>query len=184
MANVTDDAWTSVLNVFGDVVYIDIQNVISLENTYCFNINLDSPGPKRIVFRIRQQVPANTDATDSNSDTESEMDSDATEIETEDIAEEDGTDDMEMPEFETEEGGNDDAEMTLTEDMEVGVGEPGVNVEDEGLAIGEDYQPVVASPCKLLTRRVGNPNEDPENPTAPWSYYVKKFIPQGPDASL
>jgi hypothetical protein len=46
MANVTDDAWTSVLNVFGDVVYIDIQNVISLENTYCFNINLDSPGPK------------------------------------------------------------------------------------------------------------------------------------------
>jgi hypothetical protein len=73
------------------------------------------------------------------------MDSDATEIETEDIAEEDGTDDMEMPEFETEEGGNDDAEMTLTEDMEVGVGEPGVNVEDEGLAIGEDYQYVISA---------------------------------------
>jgi hypothetical protein len=46
MANVTDDAWTSVLNVFGDVIFIDIQNVVSLENTYCFNINLDSPGPK------------------------------------------------------------------------------------------------------------------------------------------
>ncbi|KAG1888126.1 hypothetical protein F4604DRAFT_1916044 [Suillus subluteus] len=93
-----------------------------------------------------------------------------------------GPDDAEMPEFETEEGGNNDAEMK-TEDMEVGVGE--VKVEDEDLAIDEDYyQPVVASPCKLLTRHVGNPNEDPENPTVPWSYYIKKSISQDPDASL
>lgn len=47
MSNVTAaDAWTSVVNVFGDVVYVDIQNAVSLENTYCFNLNLDSPGPK------------------------------------------------------------------------------------------------------------------------------------------
>ncbi|KAG2140393.1 hypothetical protein BD769DRAFT_1384133 [Suillus cothurnatus] len=183
MANLTDDAWTSVLNVFGDVVFIDIQNVISLENTYCFNINLDSPGPKKIIFRIRQQV--NT----SDSDTESEAESDATETETE---EEGGNDDAEMKtegvevaEIETEEGGNHDTEMK-TEDVEVTIDpdhQP-VKTEDVEAVIDPDYQPVVASPCKLLTRRAGNPNEDPENPTAPWSYYVKKSFSQDPDASL
>ncbi|KAG1804360.1 hypothetical protein EV424DRAFT_1544642 [Suillus variegatus] len=141
MSNVTaDDAWTSVVNVFGDVIFVDIQNAVSLDNTYCFNLNLDSPGPKKIVFRIRQQV--------TDSDTEPEMDSGASELETEDV----------------EEGGN-DAEMK-TEDTE-----------DENLAaINPEFQPVVASPCDLLTRRAGNPNPDPANPTAPWSYYVKARI--------
>jgi hypothetical protein len=47
MSNVTAaDAWTTVVNVFGDVVYVDIQNAVSLHNTYCFNLNLDSAGPK------------------------------------------------------------------------------------------------------------------------------------------
>jgi hypothetical protein len=46
MANVTDNAWTSVLNVFRDVVYIDIQNVISLENTYCFNSRMGFNHPE------------------------------------------------------------------------------------------------------------------------------------------
>ncbi|KAG1807561.1 hypothetical protein EV424DRAFT_1350666 [Suillus variegatus] len=138
MSNVTaDDAWTSVVNVFGDVIFVDIQNAVSLDNTYCFNLNLDSPGPKKIVFRIHQQV--------TDSDTEPEMDSGASELETEDV----------------EEGGN-DTEMK-TEDTE-----------DENLAtINPEFQPVVASPCDLLTRRTGNPNPDPANPTAPWSYYVK-----------
>jgi hypothetical protein len=36
----------AVVNVIGDIVYVDIQNAISLQNTYCFNLYLDSAGPK------------------------------------------------------------------------------------------------------------------------------------------
>ncbi|KAG0693527.1 hypothetical protein DFH29DRAFT_1007235 [Suillus ampliporus] len=31
------------------------------------------------------------------------------------------------------------------------------------------------SPCRMLTRRIGNPNRDLENPTAPWRYLVHPF---------
>ncbi|KAG2074892.1 hypothetical protein BDR04DRAFT_1150709 [Suillus decipiens] len=79
--------------------------------------------------------------------------------------------DSDVTEIETEEGRNNDAEMTIG-DVEVRV--DAVNVEDKDLVIGPKFQPVFASPCKLLTRHAGNPNPDPENPTAPWSYYVKK----------
>ncbi|KAG1722130.1 hypothetical protein EDB19DRAFT_1916859 [Suillus lakei] len=146
MANITvtvADAWTSVLNVFGDVIFVDIQNTISLDNTYCFNLHLDSPSPKKIVFRIRQQA--------NNQDSETKSRS-----------------------KEVENGGSngDNVEMK-TEDVEVGIND--VKVEDEDLAvIGSEFDPVIASPCNLLTRCCGNPNPDPKNPTAPWHYYVKK----------
>ncbi|KAG1732696.1 uncharacterized protein EDB91DRAFT_1251738 [Suillus paluster] len=153
MANVltAPDAWTSVINVFGDVIFVDIQNAISLNNTYCFNVHLDSPGPKKIVFRIQQLEQTNNhDSGSDDSLTEYESD-------------------------EEENGGNgDDAEMK-TEDAEVGIAEVKVEDEDLGAVIGgPDFQPVTASPCSLLTRRLGNPHPDPENPTAPWNYYVKK----------
>ncbi|KAG2028917.1 hypothetical protein BDR03DRAFT_1019167 [Suillus americanus] len=107
-----------------------------LENTYCFNINLDSPGPKKIVFfHIRQQPEVDTNMTDS--ETDSETDSDATEIKTEDM--EGGNNNAEIKT--KEEGGSNDAEMK-TEDVEVKV--PDVKVEDEDLGIGPDYQYVVA----------------------------------------
>ncbi|KAG1722820.1 hypothetical protein EDB19DRAFT_1916473 [Suillus lakei] len=143
MSNVTTtDAWTSVLNVFRDVIFIDIQNAISVDNTYCFNLNLDSPGPKKIVFRIRQQ----TNSHDLETESESE---------------------------EEENGGNRDNAEMKTEDVEVRLNE--VKVEDEDLAvISSEFEPVVASPCNLLIRCAGNPHPDPENPTAPWSYYIKK----------
>jgi hypothetical protein len=35
-------------------------------------------------------------------------------------------------------------------------------------------RPIIASPCTLLTRRTGNLNPDPADPTAPWSGYVAK----------
>ncbi|KAG1731289.1 hypothetical protein EDB19DRAFT_1912585 [Suillus lakei] len=140
MANVTaNNTWTSVVNIFGDVIFINIQNVVTFDNIYCFNINLDSSGPKKIVFHECQQI----------TDTESETDSDTMKIETKDV----------------EAGGNGD-------DMDMKVE---VKFEDEDLAvISPDFQPVVASPCNLLIRHVGNPHADPDNPTAPWSYYIKK----------
>ncbi|KAG1749519.1 hypothetical protein EDB19DRAFT_1904641 [Suillus lakei] len=134
MSNITTtDAWTSVLNVFGDVVFVDIQNAISVDNTYCFNLNLDSPGPK-------------TNSHDSETKSESE---------------------------EEENSGNGDNAEMKTEDVEVRLNE--VKVEDEDLVvISSEFEPVVASPCNLLIRHAGNPHPDPENPTVPWSYYVKK----------
>ncbi|KAG1742197.1 hypothetical protein EDB19DRAFT_1827833 [Suillus lakei] len=147
MSNVpADDTWTSIVNIYGDIIFIDIQNAVSLGDTYCFNIDLDSPGPKKIVFRVHQQVI----------DTESDTNSDAIEIETD-----------------NEVDGNGDGRDIKVEDAEIGISE--VKVEDDQEAvIGPDFEPVIASPCSLLTRRFGNPHLDPENPTAPWSYYIKK----------
>ncbi|KAG2342571.1 hypothetical protein BDR05DRAFT_948926 [Suillus weaverae] len=104
MSNVpTADTWTSIVNVFG--------NVISLNNTYCFNIDLDSPGPKKIVFCICQQAI----------DTESDTNSDATEIETIDKI-----------------GGNGDCGDMKVKDAEIGISE--VKVEDDLEAvIGPDF---------------------------------------------
>jgi len=44
--------WNSVVNILGDVVFLDIQNVISLDGTYCFNLNIDTPGTK-VIFKSR-----------------------------------------------------------------------------------------------------------------------------------
>ncbi|KAG2150697.1 uncharacterized protein EDB93DRAFT_1103401 [Suillus bovinus] len=148
MANVTaNDTWTSVLNVFGDVIFVHIQNSISVNNTYCFNLNLDSPGTKKIVFRIRKQAD-NQDSASDDSETESESES------------------------EEDNGGNRDNTEMKTEDAEIGINE--VKVEDEDPVIEPEFVPIAASPCNLLVRRAGNPDPDPENPTAPWSYYVTK----------
>jgi len=49
MSNVT------VLNVFGDVAFVDIQNAISVDNTYFFNLNVDSPGLKVIFFSHKKK---------------------------------------------------------------------------------------------------------------------------------
>jgi hypothetical protein len=45
-------------------------------------------------------------------------------------------------------------------------------------------RPIIASPCTLLTRRTGNPNPDPADPTAPWSYYVAKRAVEVLDETL
>ncbi|KAG2063684.1 hypothetical protein BDR04DRAFT_1163397 [Suillus decipiens] len=42
VATVDTLLWNSVVNVLGDVVFLDIQNVISLHGTYCFNLHTPS----------------------------------------------------------------------------------------------------------------------------------------------
>lgn len=41
-------SWNAAVNVLGDVVFLDIRNVVSLDGTYCFNLNIDTPGIKVI----------------------------------------------------------------------------------------------------------------------------------------
>jgi hypothetical protein len=48
VVSVDTSPWNSVVTVLGDVAFIDIQNVISLDGTYCFNLNIDTPGIKVI----------------------------------------------------------------------------------------------------------------------------------------
>ncbi|KAG0696452.1 hypothetical protein DFH29DRAFT_879328 [Suillus ampliporus] len=100
----TSSSWNSVVNVFGDVIFLDITNAVSLNSTYCFNLNIDTTGTKKIVFRIRERVEEAVESDESVNDPNSP-------------------------------------------------------------------QPVIASLCNLLTRRTGNPDPDPANPTVPWSYY-------------
>ncbi|KAG1720615.1 hypothetical protein EDB19DRAFT_1917835 [Suillus lakei] len=106
-------------------------------------------GPKKFVFRIQQQT-SSQDCVSDDSVTKSES-------------------------REEENGDYGDDTDTKTKDVdavEVGIE---IKVEDEDLTVvGPDFNPVDASPCTLLTRRMGNPHPDPENPTVPWSYYVKK----------
>ncbi|KAG2353493.1 hypothetical protein BDR07DRAFT_1383098 [Suillus spraguei] len=108
MSNVT------VINVFRDVAFVYIQNVISVGNPYSSKLNLDSPA-------------SSNKMASANSDTKSESES--------------------------------------------GDKENGDNGYDVGMKTehaGPDFH------CNLLVRRVGNPHPDPENPTVPCSYYVKK----------
>ncbi|KAG0693329.1 hypothetical protein DFH29DRAFT_1007396 [Suillus ampliporus] len=48
--------WNSVVNVFQDMIFLDIKNAVLLDGTYCFNLNIDTPGTKKIVFRIRERI--------------------------------------------------------------------------------------------------------------------------------
>ncbi|KAG2143967.1 hypothetical protein BD769DRAFT_1661377 [Suillus cothurnatus] len=119
VVSVDTSPWNSVVNILGDVVFLDIQNVVSLDGTYCFNLNIDTPGTKRIVFRICKRVDME-----------------------EDVEHDESMNDQTLPE------------------------------------------PIIASPCTLLTRRTGNPNPDPADPTAPWSYYVAKRAVEVLDETL
>ncbi|KAG1799069.1 hypothetical protein EV424DRAFT_1546147 [Suillus variegatus] len=154
MSNVT--VADTALNVFGNVAFIDIQNAISVNNTYFFSLNVDSPSLKTIVFRIGSQQPATISESNTSNNSAGADDSE-TESEPEDEGNSDSGDDMEMQTEDVEDGTN----ITMVEDEDLAV-------------IGPEFQPVIASLCDLLTRRAGNPNPDPKNPTAPWSYYVKK----------
>jgi hypothetical protein len=52
VVSVDTSPWNSVVNILGDVVFLDIQNVVSLDGTYCFNLNIDTPGTK-VIFKSR-----------------------------------------------------------------------------------------------------------------------------------
>ncbi|KAG2142228.1 uncharacterized protein EDB93DRAFT_1105483 [Suillus bovinus] len=54
--NMSSSSWTSVVNVLGDVIFLDIQNAVTLDGTYCFNLHIDTFGTKKIVFCIREQI--------------------------------------------------------------------------------------------------------------------------------
>ncbi|KAG2744448.1 hypothetical protein P692DRAFT_20878313 [Suillus brevipes Sb2] len=53
--------------------------------------------------------------------------------------------------------------------------EPGMKIKSEDSDLLIFPWACEVSPCKVLTRRLANPNRDPENPTAAWHYLVRPF---------
>ncbi|KAG2741225.1 hypothetical protein P692DRAFT_20880271 [Suillus brevipes Sb2] len=130
-----------------DVIFLDIDNVVPSWDTYCFALDIRSPGRKRVVLRFKDaQILKLKNGKDEEDNSP--------------LAEE-GT---------VAEASEDDEELmveTWEEESAVQTSED----EEEELVVPVPIP--LASPCDLLTRRLENPNPDPGNPTAPWRYYVR-----------
>ncbi|KIK32491.1 hypothetical protein CY34DRAFT_19018 [Suillus luteus UH-Slu-Lm8-n1] len=45
---------TDTISVCGDTIFLNINNVLPTWTHYCFKLDVDTPGTKTIVFRVRQ----------------------------------------------------------------------------------------------------------------------------------
>ncbi|KAG1718767.1 hypothetical protein EDB19DRAFT_1837625 [Suillus lakei] len=111
-------------------------------DTYCFALDVDSPGRKRIVLRFKDaqilKLKNGKDKEDNSQVSEDKLEEESV---------------VETSEDESEE------ELVVKKEEE----------EDKC----PQAIPLSASPCNLLSRRLENPNPDPDNPTAPWRYLVR-----------
>ncbi|KAG2072440.1 hypothetical protein BDR04DRAFT_1117029 [Suillus decipiens] len=134
------------VNMLEDVIFLDIDNVVPSWDTYCFALDINSPGRKRIVLRFRDaqilQLKNGRDEEDNS------QEGSAVQI----------LEDESAPQ--TLEDEEEELAVQTSED------------EEEELVVPVPT-PLSASPCILLTRRLENPNADPENPTAPWRYCMR-----------
>ncbi|KAG1724249.1 hypothetical protein EDB19DRAFT_1915615 [Suillus lakei] len=130
------------VRILKDIIFLDIDNVVPSWDTYCFALDVDSPGRKRIVLRFKDaqilKLKNGKDKEDNSQVSEDKLEEESV---------------VETSEDESEE------ELVVKKEEE----------EDKC----PQAIPLSASPCNLLSRRLENPNPDPDNPTVPWRYLVR-----------
>ncbi|KAG1839239.1 hypothetical protein DFJ58DRAFT_733461 [Suillus subalutaceus] len=133
------------VNMLEDVILLDIDNVVPSWNTYCFALDIHSPGCKRIVlcFRDAQILKLKNGKDEEDNSPVSE----------------------------------DKEEQLVVETLEDESEEELVVKKEEEEDKCPQAIPLSASPCNLLSRRLENPNPDPDNPTAPWCYLLHPIGP-------
>ncbi|KAG1905034.1 uncharacterized protein F5891DRAFT_1183703 [Suillus fuscotomentosus] len=135
----------SSVSMLEDVAIIDINNVSPSWNTYCFNLNINTPGMKKIVLRFKEPVTVPQLVPDTK---DSEI--------------------LSSGVSKTEEG------LLKTEAKEARIeGGPKIKSEDDDFDCIP--QTCIVSPCRTLTRQAQNPNPDPTDHFAPWQYIVRPF---------
>ncbi|KAG1787636.1 hypothetical protein EV424DRAFT_1551028 [Suillus variegatus] len=166
------------VNMLEDVIFLDIDNIVPSWDTYCFALDIHSPGRKRVVLRFKDaqilQLKNGKDEEDNSpeegtvaeaSDDNVELVVEASDDNVELVVE--ALEDKEESVVETSEDKDELVVETWEEESAVQTSED----EEEELVVPVPIP--LASPCDLLTRRFENPNPDPDNPTAPWRYYVR-----------
>ncbi|KAG2137802.1 hypothetical protein BD769DRAFT_1664038 [Suillus cothurnatus] len=143
------------VNMLEDVIFLDIDNVVPSWDTYCFALDINSPGRKRIVLRFRDAQILQL----KNGKDEEDNSQEGSVVQT-------SEDESVVQTLEDE-----SAPQTL-EDEEEELAVQTSEDEEEELVVPVPT-PLSTSPCILLTRRLENPNPDPENPTAPWRYCMR-----------
>ncbi|KAG2746944.1 hypothetical protein P692DRAFT_20954447 [Suillus brevipes Sb2] len=155
----------SSVSMLEDVVIVDINDVSPSWDTYCFNLNVNTPGPKKIVLRFKALQPVSGLVPDTKARQPVPVQ---------------GAKDPDTPLLrapKTEDSFQD------TEELRMPLGLPKVEVEEvrleEGVKIKSEDDDVNCvphvSPCHTLTRRTDNPNPNPEDRFAPWRYIVRPF---------
>ncbi|KAG1762694.1 hypothetical protein EDD22DRAFT_846860 [Suillus occidentalis] len=138
-----------------DVVIVDINNVSPSWDTYCFNLNVNTPGPKKIVLRFKALQPVSGLVLDTKARQPVPVQ---------------GAKDPDTPLLRAPktEDSFQDTELRMP------LGLPKVEVEEvrleEGVKIKSEDDDVNCVP-----QRTDNPNPNPEDRFAPWRYIVRPF---------
>ncbi|KIN93103.1 hypothetical protein M404DRAFT_36392 [Pisolithus tinctorius Marx 270] len=190
----SSESLTRVLDAVQDVIYLEVDGFMSDWNTHCFTIDIATPGPKKIVFRLKNLTTA--PAKDNYfSNQPADADSSPEEIALNKVEEASlELDIMRRIFMQAYEGSIrlqeaylrvceadsrlDEARNELTWRC-AGCADAGATSQD--LKTESDFpkfEPISASPCRILLRHLGNPNAPPDTyERKPWAYRVTPFDP-------
>ncbi|KAI5990938.1 hypothetical protein EDD15DRAFT_2197729 [Pisolithus albus] len=172
---------TRVLNVVDDVIYVEVTGSLSKWDTHCFSVNIQSPGVKKVVLRLKDAVD-NSKCTLEGEALE-ELEAASTRLE-----------DAHAALWKAYEGtiGIQDAftrvvdassrldavrnKLSVLRDAKESNAMVPIKAEDVGcephLELGSDGEN-----SRILSRHTGNPNPDAGSPNKPWAYRVIPFEP-------
>ncbi|KAI5993985.1 hypothetical protein EDD15DRAFT_2196410 [Pisolithus albus] len=186
---------TRIINVVDDVIYVEVAGSLSKWETHTFTVDVQSPGIKKVVLRLKNVV--------------NNVSLPAEEVHT---LEQEALEQVEEASSKLEAA---HAALWKAYEGTIGIQDTFVWVTDASARLGvirnklsllkdskappktelgenedanikpnpasEDlslqFQSTSASPCRVLPHYVGNPNPDPESSEKPWAYYVIPFDP-------
>ncbi|KAI5994430.1 hypothetical protein EDD15DRAFT_2366527 [Pisolithus albus] len=187
---------TRVLNVVDDVIYVEVTGSLSKWDTHCFSVNIPSPGVKKVVLHLKDAVdnslPIDRKYTLEGEALE-ELEAASTRLE-----------DAHAALWKAYEGtiGIQDVftrvvdassrldavrnKLSVLRDAKESSGMVPIKAEGVGcehhLELGSDgkdsrFESTSVSPCRILSRHMGNPNPDAGSLNKPWAYRVIPFEP-------
>ncbi|KIO09937.1 hypothetical protein M404DRAFT_21606 [Pisolithus tinctorius Marx 270] len=186
----SSESLTRVLDAVQDVIYLKVDGFISDWNTHCFTIDIAMPGPKKIVFRLKNlTTPPQRD--NQPADVDSSLEEIALNKVEEASLELDVARKIFMQAYEgsirlqeayhrvcTADSRLDEARNELTWQC---AGRADAEATSQGLKTENElpkFERISASPCRILPRHLGNPNAPPDTyERKPWAYRITPFDP-------
>ncbi|KAI6007023.1 hypothetical protein EDD15DRAFT_2358099 [Pisolithus albus] len=186
---------TRVINVVNDVIYVEVTGSLSKWDTHTFSVDIQSPGIKKVVLRLKDTV--NTALSPGKKHTLEEEALEQVEVASSKLRAahaalwkaHEGTIGIQDTFTRVTDASarldavrnklcilrdaNDSLETDLVkaEDVEI---KPDPALED---TMALQFERTSASPCRVLPRHCGNPDSDEASSTEPWAYYVIPFDP-------
>ncbi|KIO11938.1 hypothetical protein M404DRAFT_20503 [Pisolithus tinctorius Marx 270] len=161
----SSESLTRVLDAVQDVIYLEVDGFMSDWNTHCFTIDIATPGPKKIVFRLKNLTTA-----PAKDNQPADADSSPEEIALNKVEEA-------------------SLELDVVRRIFMQAYKGSIRLQEAYLRVCEadnlktesdfpKFEPISASPCRILPRHLGNPNAPPDTyERKPWAYRVTPFDP-------